>query len=304
MTLDKNKDTSFKPKYVNDVNSSNTITTLRRLMSKRKRESGDVPQSFYIRRDTTPVAFEIPKPQVKEPKVAKSRKEKQQLSKNPNCDYALQSEKREDVEEEIEQIANDDGWSVQTKHMAQIITFHSDGSFEWPKSSPFKCWNCCEHFSGPPAMIPRHYNYKYNFYEVYGNFCGWPCAKRFDYDSRHEFHVEKSPSLDYFAWKYFGVMLPIPAAPCRFLLDTFSSFGMSLERYRAVGKVQKKTGVAEDNFVLLQPPVVPYELMVCWDERKPKRKKIKTGYDDNKRKMFEEQMRGNVRYFVAVSVIT
>lgn len=143
-------------------------------------------------------------------------------------------------------------------------------------------------------MIPRHYNYKYNFYEVYGNFCGWPCAKRFDYDSRHEFHVEKSPSLDYFAWKYFGVMLPIPAAPCRFLLDTFSSFGMSLERYRAVGKVQKKTGVAEDNFVLLQPPVVPYELMVCWDERKPKRKKIKTGYDDNKRKMFEEQMRGNV----------
>lgn len=128
MTLNKNKDTSFKPKYVNDVNSSNTITTLRRLMSKRKRESGDVPQSFYIRRETTPVAFEIPKPQVKEPKVAKGRKEKQQLSKNPNCDYALQSEKREDDEEEIEQITNDDGWSVQTKHMAQIITFHSDGT--------------------------------------------------------------------------------------------------------------------------------------------------------------------------------
>lgn len=279
-TVEKSNDPIvYKPNYADDVLSYNTVTTLLRSRSNAEKQK-NVP-SFYIRRNTTPGAIELPKP-----------KEKHKLQK------VEKNKKPADVEEREDQVFDDEitsqKWATDYKIFGKIMTFHSDGTFEWPRKSAFKCWNCCENFDNPPAMIPRYYNWKHRFYEVYGNFCSWSCAKRFASDTEQEFFSEVSPSLDHFAWKFFGEKLPIPMAPSRFLLDSFSSFGMPLEEYRSVGKNRKRDGVIAENYAIIQPPVIPYELMVVWDERKPKRKAIKKGFDPVKKRRFEEQMSGSV----------
>jgi hypothetical protein len=284
----------YTPNYVNDVWAANTVNAIHRRKQSADKSKDDRQSKLYIRRDKEPFAFEIPKPVIKEKPASKTSKTSLKTDNKTDASKkkasSIQSEYAMEAGEKNAELLHQ--WQVNTKIMAQIITFNADGSFQWPKSSPHKCWNCCENFTCPPAMVPRHYNWKHRYYEVYGNFCSWSCAKRFASETKHEFYVEPSPSLDYFAWKYFGAMLPIPMAPPRYLLSTFSSFGMSIEDYREVGRVRKRDGFIADNYVMVQPPVVPYELMVVWDERKPQRRAIKKGFDQNKKRKFEEQMSG------------
>ncbi len=170
----------------------------------------------------------------------------------------------------------------------KILTFHPDGSFEWPKSSAYLCWNCCCSFEGPPAMIPRYFNACSKFYEVYGNFCNWSCAKRYALQLHNEYASEMSPSLDMFAKKYFGATLPIVTAPPRILLNSFSDFGMTIEEYR-----QNSQPTRAENYQLIHPPCVPYELFVIWDARNPQKKRL-PAYSKVISNRFEGQMSGSV----------
>lgn len=170
----------------------------------------------------------------------------------------------------------------ETESYCKLLTFHADGSFEWPVRSPHVCWNCCYHFDGPPAMIPRFYNRYHNVYEVYGNFCSWPCAKRYSQTLTQEYYTEHAPSLDAFAQKYFGVDGPVEPAPSHLLLEKFSSFGMTIDEYRAGANV----------ICLVHPPCVPYELFVTWQTRTTANKKINSGYEPEKKAFFERQMQG------------
>lgn len=172
----------------------------------------------------------------------------------------------------------------------KLLTFHADGSFEWPSTSPHVCWNCCYNFDGPPAMIPRFYNRYHNVYEVYGNFCTWSCAKRYAQNTKSEYYHDHAPSLDVFADTYFGVPGPIPVAPPHLLLEKFSAFGMSIDEYRAQGTGEYAHVVGHK---LVQPPCVPYEMFVMWQNRTPANKKIHTGYAQDKKNLFERQMQGN-----------
>lgn len=168
----------------------------------------------------------------------------------------------------------------------KLLTFNADGSFAWPLSSPHACWNCCYNFDGPPAMVPRFYNRYHNVYEVYGNFCSWPCAKRFAQTTNNEYYYEHAPSLDAFVNKYFGIEGTISVAPPRYVLEKFSSFGMTIDQYRALGE----HCVVDVHFV--EPPCVPYEVFVMWQTRGTANKKINTGYALDKKSRFESQMRG------------
>lgn len=170
----------------------------------------------------------------------------------------------------------------------RIVSFNSDGSFLWPKSSSRLCWHCCHPFEGPPAMIPRYYNRVHQYYEVYGNFCGWSCAKRFGNTSDHEYYSETAPSIDMFAHRYFGVALPIAEAPPRFLLDRFSEFGMSIDAFRS------REPDRPTDFKMIQPPCVPYELLAVWKERSGSKRSGKTGYAKDIKNRFEQQMAGNL----------
>ena len=46
---------------------------------------------------------------------------------------------------------------------------------KWPEKNSGKCWYCLEEFEGPPMLIPRCKTIS-GVYEVFGNFCGVPCA--------------------------------------------------------------------------------------------------------------------------------
>jgi hypothetical protein len=169
------------------------------------------------------------------------------------------------------------------REQCRILTFHPDGSFVWPASSKFLCWNCCHGFDGPPAMIPRDFSRRTQAFHVYGNFCNWACAKRYSMNTSQEYFSDTAPSLDYFAWKYFGVSLPVPIAPQPFLLESFSEYGMTIEEYR---------GDNPPVHQVLHPPCLPYEIMVTWSKRHPGQHRLKTGYEPEKKRLFEERMAG------------
>ena len=178
----------------------------------------------------------------------------------------------------------------------KILTFNADGSFDWPKSSKHLCWNCCHPFEGPPAMIPRYYNRVYKFYEVYGNFCNWPCAKRFMRNNEEEeYGSEMAPSIDSFARNYFGVKGPIPTAPSRILLESFSSFGLKIEDYRKVGVVNEdQSYVIAPGYKMMTPPSVPFEMLVMWKNSVPVEAAAKKGYAKDIKERFENQMRSKL----------
>lgn len=104
-------------------------------------------------------------------------------------------------------------------------------------------------------------------------------------------------------------MLPIPCLPPRYVLDSFSGFGMTIEEYRAIGRVIHKPLLPQaqeggdalegtedisvnDNYRVVHPPCVPYELFVLWQKRNPQKIQMKKGYDLDKRRHFEQKMGG------------
>jgi len=259
----------FTPVYNNELWAESAI---RKIRGRKKRVHGakHVP-SFYMRRAESTSAFLLDTAQ-----KTQSRRVLKKLKSNPDDDGQVE---HADVTETVE------SW-------AKVLTFHPDGTFSWPESSPYLCWNCCQPFSGPPAMIPRELNRVYQYYVVYGNFCTWSCAKRFAHNSENEFNSDTAPCLDHFASKYFGVRQPITMAPPPLLLDTFSEFGMSIEDYRRVGQVHLKDSTTDD-YTITHPPCVPYEVLITWQKRKPEKVKIKTGYEKQKKRRFEALMNGS-----------
>lgn len=72
--------------------------------------------------------------------------------------------------------------SSMTQHVAQHSVFHShalNARQDWASTTEVLCWHCCSRFDTPPVAIPRTYDAKAQEYVVYGNFCGFPCAKAF-----------------------------------------------------------------------------------------------------------------------------
>jgi len=255
-----------KPIYSNSRWAESAIRKLKKPNQPPRTSSKKATPIFYIRRETAPEEFLVDEHEIV--------KDGQQV-KIAGDDQAREACVAQVVE----------SW-------AKLLTFHSDGKFVWPESSNHLCWNCCHTFSGPPAMIPRHFNRSYGYYQVYGNFCTWACAKRYATDNTQDsYSSATAPSLDHFAWKYFGACMPVPTAPPRILLNSFSEFGLSIEEYRKIGQVNFRDPAAV-NYQIVQPPCVPHEVLVVWQKQNPKKVKLKTGYEKQKKHLFEQRMVG------------
>jgi hypothetical protein len=63
---------------------------------------------------------------------------------------------------------------------------------QWPKKSPYACWNCDEFFDGTPIGIPDK-EVDGKFY-CYGNFCWFSCVARYlkDRESAQDFWMRYS----------------------------------------------------------------------------------------------------------------
>lgn len=78
----------------------------------------------------------------------------------------------------------------------EVIYEHAESAQKgkWPASSPYPCLNCAHRFDGPPVKIPAYqplgcYGPSKQALEYYGNFCSFPCARRYVVDRRE-------PTLD------------------------------------------------------------------------------------------------------------
>lgn len=263
-----------KPVYNNDMWMESAIRRLKKPPVV-KTPAGQECPTFYIRRDQPPREFLV-REEIKSTNVTISKLAITTTIEGDGETTAVSEPSMATVTEVVET------W-------AKVMSFNSDGTFLWPESSKYLCWNCCHSFTGPPAMIPLGFNRAYGYYLTYGNFCTWSCAKRYSND--HDLDDQEStPSLDLFAYKYFGAKLPIPMPPKPILLDSFSEFGFSIEDYRKSGEVKFRT---TENYEIIQPPCVPYEVLVTWQKNRPEKVKIKTGYEKDKKRLFEERMVGS-----------
>lgn len=179
-----------KPTYTDDAWSEAKIKAIRKDYAKRKK---DVP-AFFLRRDTYPEDFLLPPldTTVVATLEGTNNKKRGPLSE---ADLLGPTQTKKNVQYALESNNADPYKDTHMDQHCKLLTFNCDGDYKWPQSSPHKCWNCCHTFEGPPAMIPRHFNKVHKYYEVYGNFCGWSCAKLFAQDSQQEYFSDKAPSL-------------------------------------------------------------------------------------------------------------
>jgi MYM-type Zinc finger with FCS sequence motif len=124
---------------------------------------------------------------------------------------------------------------------------------EWPESTDISCWYCVHPFEGSPISLPTKYDDKRRVFYVFGVFCTWGCAKKFNMERdsvtrtncatllsllRHRL-LAGSKSLDH--RKYSIVTAPhrnrLRCFGGDLTIDQFRSGLQALERAQATGPV-------------------------------------------------------------------
>ena len=127
----------------------------------------------------------------------------------------------------------------------------------WPKSSPYACWNCTEHFDGAPVGIPTiamSDSYEDTYY-LEGNFCSFNCAARFLYDNHTAQNSQLSTIYEILNFIYNELSedgeeyQSIKLAPERICLKKFGGH-LSLEEYR-------KNFNTKINYEVFRSPLIP-----------------------------------------------
>jgi hypothetical protein len=98
-----------------------------------------------------------------------------------------------------------------------------------------KCWWCCYNFNNEPIYIPN--KYENNVFEVYGNFCSFPCALSYNYNDPD---LDKSMRNEVLIYTFYNKLYnndnkevdKINYAPPKELLIDFGG-KLSIEEYRA-----------------------------------------------------------------------
>lgn len=76
------------------------------------------------------------------------------------------------------------------RKVTNVMDFYKNG---WLEKSPYVCWNCTEMFSNFPIGIPMSISDSRKF-NLYGNFCSFPCAARYltDNETGESMHEKMS----------------------------------------------------------------------------------------------------------------
>lgn len=147
----------------------------------------------------------------------------------------------------------------------KVIYEHAESAshLKWPQSSPFPCFNCAAKFPGPPVKIPSYqplgcYGPSKQAIEYFGNFCSFPCARRYIVDRRDPMQDIQLRDLEGMEYEWVQAKLVSSRrvgsiAPDPYLLHTGH---MALEEYRG--------GMLADgsHIELLRRPCVPEEMVL------------------------------------------
>lgn len=129
----------------------------------------------------------------------------------------------------------------------------------WPQQSPYACWNCAEHFEGPPIGIPDHIEGQIDamnmdnmkFY-LYGNFCNFSCAARYLFDTIKDSTIwDKYSMLNVLHSRVHCLdkISKVTLAPERILLKKFGGY-LTVEAYRL-------SHLGNREYQIFKPPMIP-----------------------------------------------
>lgn len=133
-------------------------------------------------------------------------------------------------------------------HCTHVKDLNSCKSFE-PKNNNLSCWWCDHPFDNIPVYIPD--SYKEGNYYVFGNFCSFNCALRYNKEQYKDYKSNTRTSLLHnFKYKLTGDDTPIKPADDRELLKSKGG-KMDIKTFRHNFLVNNL------NTKLSMPPVIP-----------------------------------------------
>ena len=131
------------------------------------------------------------------------------------------------------------------RRVDDILPAFKDKDQKWPTQSPYVCWNCAEHFDGPPIGLPDHVEGPIDAldmsmmkFHLYGNFCDFPCAARYLFDTVKDSTLwEKYSMLNFLFTRLCQLdkLRRVEFTPEKILLKKFGGH-LSIEAYRACAK--------------------------------------------------------------------
>jgi len=140
-----------------------------------------------------------------------------------------------------------------------ILPAFKDNENSWPQHSPYACWNCAENFSGPPIGIPDHISGSIDSMDIddmkfylYGNFCDFPCAARYLFDTVKDSTVwEQYSNLNilYTRAYHLSNLSKVELAPEKILLKKFGGY-LNIDEYR-------KSHLSNKEYSVFKPPMIP-----------------------------------------------
>lgn len=115
---------------------------------------------------------------------------------------------------------------------AHLHALHADSC--WLEPTTVWCWHCCHPFEGSPVYVPTAIKTVSDddaTFEVYGNFCSFPCARAYLAERPHFNSHQEMVLLNKMAIDVYGQDVPIRLAPPRICLSQFGG-NMSLAEFR------------------------------------------------------------------------
>lgn len=104
-------------------------------------------------------------------------------------------------------------------YQCTLVADSESGKKFIPKKTEDECWWCDHGFDNYPAYIPNYY--KNNTYYIFGNFCSFNCALRYNNDVLKDFKCQTRRALiQSLKTKTTNDPTPIKIAPCREILKT------------------------------------------------------------------------------------
>lgn len=111
----------------------------------------------------------------------------------------------------------------------------------WPVVSPYKCWACHQKFNTPPLFLPISFEEKdgKTIFGVRGNFCCFPCVKRYALDTIRDkeelWRIDKNINRLYRAMTNIEPVEAIIPSPCYTRLTEYGG-DLSFEEFKNLCK--------------------------------------------------------------------
>ncbi len=133
-------------------------------------------------------------------------------------------------------------------HCIQMVDTKT-GQYYVPQKTDIKCWWCDEQFDNLPVFIVNYY--RDNIYYVFGNFCSFNCALKFNVKMLKDYKCSTRHALTLsFRTKVTGLTDPIKMAGDRELL-------VSKGGTQTIDKFRKGFSMINQSMQISMPPIIP-----------------------------------------------